>query len=111
MPIFPNRFLPFPPVYSYTINGINGVNSKDVSSKKEFASLKEKILWKLKPSDVSITTFELVPFVTYCPSMFDSIHQGICKTCGVYWASKTAMLRHAVCYKNIPNGQTVEDEI
>ena len=111
MQIFPNRFIPFPAVYSYTINGMAAVNPKDVSSKHEFAPLKDRLLWQLKPNSVS-TDFKLIPFDIYCPSMFDSIDQGVCKTCGVYWPSKAAMLRHAVCHKNnIPTGQAVEDDI
>ena len=106
--IFPNRFLPFPAVYLYTLNGMKAVDPKDVTSKQEFAPLKERLLWQLKPQ--SALHYKVIPFDIYCPSMIGKIEQGICKTCGIYWPSKAAMLRHAVCHKNLPQEQIEQRE-
>ena len=98
--VFPERFVPFPAVYSIGTNGIIAVEPSSYFKnlkKFEFASLQKRVLLKKIPEEGKKYD-KIIPFDLYCPSMEDKIKPGICPICCTYWPSAAAMLRHKKCH-------------
>lgn len=96
MKVFPQRFIPFPAVYSYTVGRMKAVDPHEVIPKHTFAPSKVRLL-QLIPSSAS--HHKIVPFNFYCLSMQEKLEQGICQVCHMYWPSKAALARHIICHK------------
>ena len=97
--VFPERFPPNPVVMKYTDRGIEAVepNAYFDNPKLEFAPLSQRMIVKEQPNKAN--QFLKVPFDLYCPSMKDTLENGICETCGSYWPSKAAKDRHKKCHR------------
>ena len=83
----------------YTDRGNEAVepNAYFDNPKLEFDSLSQRMIVKEQPNKAN--QFLKVPFDLYCPSMKDTLENGICETCGSYWPSKAAKDRHKKCLR------------
>ena len=104
--VFPDRFVPFPSVYTPGISGLGPVEPAEYIKRPkeyEFAPLSKRLLLKKRP--VEAAKYEIVPFDLFCPSMQGKLEPGICPECKSYWPSAAAMLRHKKCHGRKPRGR------
>ena len=93
--MFPAQFCPPPSVYKYSENSMVAVEPEKYfkdPKKYEFAPLSLRITLQKYPDPAK--KYLNVPLDLYCPSMQDKLENGICKSCGHYWPSRAAMMRH-----------------
>ena len=106
---FPDRFVPFPAIYSYGPNGPVAVEpSEYIKNPKSFDFVKLNNRLLLKKTPIAGGVYTKVPFDLYCPSMQGKLSKGICPVCESYWPSAAAMLRHKKCHRKI--SQLIQNE-
>ena len=99
----PNRFLPPPIPLRQTIKDglLAPENSSDVQEDEhKFPSLfvAQSMVW----SDIlpkSTRSFKQLPYDLYCPSVQSVLLERICKSCGLYFASKVLLKQHVKIHK------------
>ena len=83
--MFPQRFIPFPAVYSYVVRGMKALDLDTVASNPKahaFVSLTERLVQKLVPT---IALHQAAaPFDFYCSSIQGKLNEGIFPKCGRY---------------------------
>lgn len=91
--IIPQRFLPPPLPLMQTVNGLRAAELGRAADGK-FVSL---FLTQTLDATVlprSASTFKVLPYDAYCPSIQATINRRICKKCGLYHASLTSLKAH-----------------
>lgn len=87
--LFPERFLPPPIPVVQTEDGL--VISTD---KGKYLPLFENILLLPKIKPPNFNNFKKIPYDIMCPSINKDLPRRICKKCGLYFASFSAMTAH-----------------
>ena len=87
--ILRNRFLPAPVMYTKKESGVFAATEDELES-AHFGSLSERILLDhIRPKD-----FKILPYDFYCPSVRPKILTRVCKKCGLYFCTVTALKLH-----------------
>ncbi|GBM34696.1 hypothetical protein AVEN_191847-1 [Araneus ventricosus] len=96
--IVPSRFLPTPIPVCQTVEGLKTPINRAGSANYKFPSLFAAQILKadeLLPQSVG-SSYKVLPYDLYCPSVQSVLPTHVCKHCGLYFASNVMLKKHII---------------